>query len=113
MNNEKLIYYIDGEKKIVEAPIKQVYQRGNNQILSDEYNDISYPLDWYSAGYTVKSLFNQHDFIEIKKGIQNTILQIVNNELLNNQNYFNQKYHHFVTDRHLHQGLPQKHVTEP
>ena len=111
MINEKLIYYIDGKKKIVEAPIRQVYQRGKNQILSDEYNDIAYPLDWYGAGYTVKNLFNQNDFLEIKKGIQNTILQIVNNELLTNFKSFQlEKYHHFVTDHSSHIKVAQKHV---
>ena len=54
-------------------------------------------------GTPLKIYSIKNDFLEIKKGIQNTILQIVNNELLTNFKSFQlEKYHHFVTDRSSH-----------
>lgn len=105
----KIIYNIDGKDYPIDVDDSQEFVVGDNIVLSNEYNDISYTQSWYDDGYTIKNIFTKDEFNEVVTGINDTIKKIISDELdINTEGFSLEKYHHYVKDDNQHFKIVSK-----
>ncbi len=94
---KKLNYKIDNKLFPIEIDEKQIYKSGDNIILSNKENDITFDQEWYLDGYKSIKFLSDNDFLilknEITKVISNLIFNTINVDV---DGFTLDKYHKYI-----------------
>lgn len=102
-------YQINGNNYTVSIEGSPVLQFGKDEVLSKADSDITFGQSWYDEGFTEVDLLNEEEFIGLKKGLVNSIEEIIQKELSIVPESFNlENYHHFVKDDASHYKIVSK-----
>jgi hypothetical protein len=102
-------YYIDGRPYIIKLDDTQEYFKGSDIVLSDEDNDVSFKQRWYEDGYTVKSFIDEMRFSEVKIGITQSVLGLVQKVIGNKVCDFTlENYHKIILSDDHHYKVVEK-----
>jgi hypothetical protein len=96
--NNKIIYKINDQEKefsIVNSPL---FQFGNDEILSNQYTDVSFGEPWHENGYSVFNFSNNDEFISLKNGLTNCVKDIIRKLMptVDLTSFCLENYHKFV-----------------
>lgn len=70
---------------------------GNDEILSNEKNDITFHLEWYNEGYTELNFLNENEFNSLKQALTESIKVIIKNECpISLEGFTLEKYHQYI-----------------
>jgi hypothetical protein len=91
-----LKYKINNNEFSVETP-EQEFGFGESKVISNEDTDVLFNQDWYSDGYTSELLMTTEEFDNLKKGIEDTLSNIIKTYLGKDVSNFSlEKYHHYI-----------------
>ncbi len=97
MNSKKVEYKINDAKLIFSTENSSALKFGDDELLSNEINDISYSQVWYNEGYTELDFLNDIEFNSLKQALTKSIEVIIKNQCAISLDGFSlDKYHHYV-----------------
>jgi hypothetical protein len=103
-----LEYKIDNEIIDVDVSDNQNYITGDSNVLSNVYTDITFNQNWYSEGYTTAPFLWNEEFGDLKKGITNTISDLLTKEGIDTTGFTLEKYHKYVKTNEQHFSIVSK-----
>lgn len=103
-----LEYKIDNEIIDVDVSDNQNYITGESKVLSNVDTDITFNQNWYSEGYTTASFLWNEEFDNLKKGITNTISDLLTKEGIDTTGFTLEKYHKYVKTNEQHFSIVSK-----
>jgi hypothetical protein len=93
----------------VDAPDNQTFQYGDDIILSNEINDITFNQTWYDKGHTSSRFLDNTQFKELINGITNTITKLIRDELdVDTTGFTLETYHKYVRSNEEHFKIVSK-----
>jgi hypothetical protein len=96
--NKLQTYYIDNKPYSIEIKEDQEFYKGENIVLSNEQNDITFFQEWYPQGFFTKNFLEPNEFFKIKSGITDCIKNITQKVVQKELDDFSlENYHTFVT----------------
>lgn len=105
----KTTFLIDGVKRIFSIENSPQFKYGDDEILSNAKNDITYGQPWYDNGYTEALFLTPEEFAMLRNGLTNSIGSIIEKECAIDVNGFNlENYHKFVTNNDEHFKIVSK-----
>lgn len=106
----ELTYKINQSEYKVEIPEGQIFKSGQNVILSNKDTDVTFSQNWYLDGYTIENFLDSAEFLNLKNGIENTLVNIIKNNGIDvdTTNFTLEKYHKFVTNDKDHFSIVSK-----
>ena len=103
-----LEYKIDNEIIDVDVSDNQNYITGESKVLSNVDTDITFNQNWYSEGYTTAPFLWNEEFDNLKKGITNTISDLLTKEGIDTTGFTLEKYHKYVKTNEQHFSIVSK-----
>ena len=103
-----LEYKIDNEIIDVDVSDNQNYITGESKVLSNVDTDITFNQNWYSEGYTTAPFLWNEEFGDLKKGITNTISDLLTKEGIDTTGFTLEKYHKYVNTNEQHFSIVSK-----
>ena len=103
-----LEYKIDNEIMYVDVSDNQNYITGESKVLSNVDTDITFNQNWYSEGYTTAPFLWNEEFGDLKKGITNTISDLLTKEGIDTTGFTLEKYHKYVKTNEQHFSIVTK-----
>ena len=103
-----LEYKIDNEIIDVDVSDNQNYITGESKVLSNVDTDITFNQNWYSEGYTTAPFLWNEEFGDLKKGITNTISDLLTKEGIDTTGFTLEKYHKYVKTNEQHFSIVSK-----
>jgi hypothetical protein len=103
-----LEYKIDNEIIDVDVSDNQNYITGESKVLSNKDTDITFNQNWYSEGYTTAPFLWNEEFDDLKKGITNTISDLLTKEGIDTTGFTLEKYHKYVKTNEQHFSIVSK-----
>lgn len=103
-----LEYKIDNEIIDVDVSDNQNYITGDSNVLSNVDTDITFNQNWYSEGYTTAPFLWNEEFGDLKKGITNTISDLLTKEGIDTTGFTLEKYHKYVKTNEQHFSIVSK-----
>jgi hypothetical protein len=101
-------YVIDSREFVFEYPDNQVFETGENIVLSNIETDLIFNQSWYDDGYKVLNVFENKDFEKIKKGITSIVKKLVSDLQINVENFCIEDYHSYITNDEDHFKIVNK-----
>ncbi len=97
MNSKKVEYKINDAKLIFSTENSSALKFGDDELLSNEINDITYNQVWYNQGYAELDFLNEVEFNLLKQALSKSIEVIIKNQCNISLDGFSlEKYHHYV-----------------
>jgi hypothetical protein len=98
-----LTYKIDDVLYEFNAGSELVFNIGEDILLSNAENDLTYNQEWYPQGYTEKKFLTEEEFNELRLGITESIKRIIAEECSVDVSKFDlENYHHVVLNDDSH-----------
>jgi hypothetical protein len=93
----KIIFKINDKAHEISVEGSPAFGSGNAEVLSSAATDVTYHQDWYPKGFEVFDLMLPKEFENLKKGITQSIQNIIEKELeISLPNFDLTKYHQVV-----------------
>lgn len=90
-------FYIDGKERSFSIENAPEFKFGKDQLFSTQETDLTFYQDWYQTGYIEKDFLDTEKFNFLKKGLEDSIGNIIKRETGVDTSGFNlENYHHFV-----------------
>lgn len=90
-------YEIDGIIRSFSIENAPEFKFGSNETLSKETTDIAFNQPWYNLGYSENKFLNEKEFLELQKGLEQSIKKIISQECPIDLTGFNlENYHNYV-----------------
>lgn len=103
-----LNYKINDNEFSVETP-DQEFKVGESKVISNEDTDILFSQDWYSDGHTSELLMTDVEFGNLKKGIEDTLSNLIQTHLNKDVSNFSlEKYHQYIDSDEEHFKIVSK-----
>ena len=92
-----LNYHINDNQISYEYDTNQEYKFGDDVVLSNEKNDITFGQDWYDIGYKSIPTFTEEEFQALSDGLNLSIKKIIESVIgIDIQEFKLEEYHHWV-----------------
>ena len=105
----KLKYTINGFNHSVDASDNQIFKIGDDVVLSNEENDITFNQSWYGDGHTSLKFLNLSEYFELNEHITNTISSLIQKELdIDTTGFTLETYHKYVKTNEEHFKIVSK-----
>lgn len=110
LRNNHIDYWIDNEKFAFEESSKNKYFIGKNEILSNEYSDITYYQDWYQEGFSSQPIFSKIEYKGLREKLTECIANIIfdQTQISLPSNFILEDYHKYITNDENHFRVVKK-----
>ena len=96
---ENFVFRIDGKEFLFPTDGAPDFSYGKEEVVSTPETDITFGQEWYARGYSILEFLKEEEFQSLKKGLSDSVEEIIQHELGKDTNGFNlESYHQYVTD---------------